>query len=156
MRYLVLMLSFFVLGCSNSNPPQSNTLSNQFTQYKNAAPSPDEKQYVTAELWDTLAKARASIGNADIASSVAYFPQEIVKTTDIKEVIEGSSGCLLVSGLNEQQIPIDYYIRYQLDAGKWLIHDVAIKYFLDGAERYLDYAECDEEKRMELWLQSIQ
>ena len=156
MRVFSVFISLFILGCSSSTSPQGERLMMYFEEYKSSVATLAEQKFVDAELWQTLVAARSAKGKSELVNAIAYFPQEMVVTTDIKESVDGLVGCLLISGNNAKQVPLDYYIQFDLSDEKWSIGDVAIKYFLDSSERYLTYAECDAEKRMALWLESVQ
>lgn len=156
MKFVLIIFCLTMLGCSHSSSQQSGTLSAKFASYKATVSTPAEHKFVKAELWETLVASRVAAAKSEVINAIAYFPLEMTKITDVKESISGTRGCLLVSGTNAKQVLLDYYIQFDLTDGNWLISDVAIKYFLDGSERYLPYAECDAEKRMTLWLESVQ
>ncbi|KKO47156.1 hypothetical protein WG68_00425 [Arsukibacterium ikkense] len=156
MRFFLVFIGLFIVGCSSSTSSKSDNLASYFAEYKASVATQAEQQFVKAELWQTLVTARAAAETSELVNAIAYFPLEMAVTTDTKQAINGQQGCLLISGTNAKQTPLDYYIQFDLTDNQWLISDVAIKYFLDGSERYLTYAECDAEKRMALWLESVQ
>ena len=156
MKYLLALSSVLMLGCSSGTSQESGALANQFERYKSAVTAADEQRFVKPELWETLVAARASAERSEMTGAIAYFPNEIVVTTDVTEAITDKGGCLVVSGTNSEQTPMDYYIQFDAEDNDWVISDVAIKYFLDDSERFLTYAECDADKRMALWLESVQ
>jgi hypothetical protein len=156
MKYLLALSSVLILGCSSGTSQESGTLANQFEKYKSATTAADEQRFVKPELWETLVAARAGAERSEMTDAIAYFPNEIVVTTEVNEAITDEGGCLVVSGTNSKQTPMDYYVQFDLVGNDWVISDIAIKYFLDSSERFLTYAECDADKRMALWLESVQ
>lgn len=154
MNKLLLILSTLLIGCSL----HTNTISlnDSFNDYKSSVDTSSEKTFLTEEVWNDLVKARDNSKQSALVHSLAKFPTEMLKITDTKQSIQGEKGCLLVSGVNNSDVEIDYYISYSLENHKWIINEVTVKYFLDDSKRYLNEAECDKEKRMSLWLQSIE
>jgi hypothetical protein len=156
MKSLFFICSILLFGCSldGTNVNNSN-LKDSFNEYKSLYGTPSESALLKAELWESLVKAREIKEQSAFVNSLAKFPNEIVKTIDTKESIQGEFGCLLVSGSDTNGVELDYYITFNLTNNKWIISEVTIKYFLDGSERYLEKAVCDEQERMTLWLQSV-
>ncbi len=154
MKKLLLILSTLLIGCSL----QTNTVSlnDSFNEYKSSLETSSEKTFLTDEVWNDLVTARDSSKQSAFVHSLAEFPTEMLKITDIKQSIQDEKGCLLVSGSNNNDVELDYYISYSLVTNNWIINEVSVKYFLDDSERYLKEAECDKEKRMNLWLQFIE
>lgn len=156
MKIFLTIFCFFIFGCSTASSQPSKILQPYFEVYKSSVGSSTEQNFITSELWETLQTARRSVDKSEFVNAIAYFPQEMVLTTDFKELINETEGCLLVSGTTATQVLLDYYINYIYSDNDWLIKDITVKYFLDGSKRYLNYAECDEDKRMSLWLESVQ
>lgn len=101
-------------------------------------------------------EARSITDKTAFVDPLAKFPIEITKIIDTKESIDDKDGCLLVSGTNISGVPLDYYISFNQEDNRWIINEVTVKYFLDGSERYLEKAVCDEQERMNLWLESME
>jgi hypothetical protein len=154
MKYIIIMLSILVAGCSAISI--DSPLQASYQKYKESYNTPNEKKLVQTELWNTLVSVRETVDKSEFINSLAYFPVEMVNTTDFKESIDSKSGCLLVSGTDSDDTPMDYYIKFNLIDAKWIISEVTVKYFLDGSKRFLEAAECNEERRMKLWLESME
>ena len=157
MKYLILPIILLITSCANYPSDHKNkVLINMFKEYRTFYKSPSEANYLNPALWHTIKKSRANTKASEFASSLSKFPNEIIQITDYKESISNKSGCLLVSGINLNNTPLDYYLSYKLTNGRWVIEDVTVKYFFDGAERFLREAICDEDKRAQLWLKFIE
>ena len=157
MRYLLFILSTFLFGCSSSNNTlHNNDLLDSFNKYKSLYGPPREQTLLKKELWEALVEARSITDKTAFVDPLAKFPTEITKIIDTKESIDDKDGCLLVSGTNTSGVPLDYYISFNREDNRWIINEVTAKYFLDGSERYLEKAVCDEQERMNLWLESME
>lgn len=156
MRVFLCVYCLLLFSCSAPSSQSSEVLQLQFELYKSSVGKSTEQGFITAELWNTLQMARQSANKSEFVNAIAYFPIEMAKTSDFKELVKGTVGCLLVSGTTLKQVPLDYYVSFKISDGNWIINDISVKYFLDGTKRFLNYAECDEDKRMSLWLESIQ
>lgn len=152
--FFTLSLSSFLFGCSSFTNEQ-NSLENSFYEYKRAYGTPSENLLLKKSLWETLSKSRIE-KKSEFTNSLAKFPEEMIETSELKESIQNGVGCLLASGVNEGGVDMDYYITFNLIQNKWIISDVAVKYFLDDSERYLTEPVCDKNKRMTLWLDFIE
>ena len=156
MKKISLLFVAFLVGCSTTINNNSFLLKDYYLEYKSFTGTPREKGFVKDELWATLVSAREKANKSAFVNSLASFPTEMTQHTDFKEQVANNSGCLLVSGVNSKKIPMDYYLTFEQNDEKWIISDITVKYFFDGAERFLKEAECNEEKRMHLWLEYIQ
>ncbi len=148
-KYLYILL-LTVASCANHSG--QSPLLTQFMAFQASTNTATEQDFVSPTLWQSLNTARNNSHASAFANALSLFPNEITTISDSKETIEDSTGCLLVSGTNAEQIPMDYYISYRMTNHQWIIEDITSKYFLDGEKRFLQTAVCDKEKRMELWL----
>jgi len=149
-KYLCLFFVLFIASCTNK--PNNPALENQFNALKAAYNSQSEASFMTADVWQSLQATRNNSNQSAFTHALSLFPNEIINITDNKEAIKGDSGCLLVSGTNSDNIPMDYYISYRYTDSSWVIDSVTSKYFLDSEKRFLQTAECSQEKRMKLWM----
>jgi len=157
MKYLILPIIFLITSCANYlSTHKEEALIYQFKEYKTFYKTPPEANYLNPTLWNTIKKARANSKASEFTSTLSKFPNEIIQITDYKETISNKTGCLLVSGNNSKKTPVDYYLFYKQKNDRWVIEDVTVKYFFDGAERFLKEAVCDEDKRAQLWLKFIE
>lgn len=153
MRYFILIFLVFIVACANKPTHGSNILTKRFIEYKSFYKTKTESAFFNPSLWDSIEKARYNSNKSVFVDILSKFPNEIGRILDYKESIHDKTGCLLVSGINSENTPMDYYLTYELKNGKWIIGDMTMKYFFDGTERFLKEAVCSEEERAKLWLE---
>jgi len=156
MKYLMLLPLILIVGCANKPTHENNDLIQWFTEYKSFYGTKTEDIFFNPLLWGSINKARLNRDKSAFVGALSKFPNEIIEITDYKESINKESGCLLVSGTNSNNISLDYYLTYRLEENRWIIDDVTVKYFLDGAERFLKKSVCDEQERTRLWFQFME
>ncbi|MCF6324351.1 MAG: hypothetical protein L3J89_08520 [Gammaproteobacteria bacterium] len=156
MKYSILFFLVLVIGCT-SNPTYDNkSLIKWFNEYKSFYKTENEDDFFNPILWASIKKSRINSTKSAFAGALSKFPNEIIDISDYKEAISDKEGCLLISGINSEKTPLDYYLTYQSIENKWVIKDVTVKYFFDNTERFLQEAVCDEQKRAQLWLQFME
>ncbi len=156
MKYLILFFLILISGCASNTTYDNNSLTKWFTEYKSFYETKNEDTFFNPSLWNTIKKSRLNNDKSGFSGALSKFPKEMIEVTDYKESINEKGACLLVSGVNSSNIPMDYYLRYKLNENRWIINEVTVKYYLDGTERYLNKAVCDEQERMRLWLQYME
>lgn len=156
MKYSILFFLIFMVGCANKPTSDNRGLIKWFNEYKLFYKTKTEGTYFNPILWDSIKMARINSNKSAFVGALSKFPNEIIGISDYKEAVNDKAGCLLVSGINSKNIPLDYYLTYSLKENQWIIEDVTVKYFFDGTERFLKEAVCDEQKRAQLWLKSME
>lgn len=157
MKYLLFFLLIFITACSDSLRHESDQngdiLMQQFNNYRAVAKTPAESAFLTPDLQAFLTKSRIKKKDPVFSDMFSKFPDEMIQISGYNESILGSDGCLMVSGINAENKPMDYYIIYALKNDHWIIEKIQVEYFSDETERYLTEAVCDQEEKDKLWLE---
>ncbi|VAW60637.1 hypothetical protein MNBD_GAMMA11-359 [hydrothermal vent metagenome] len=160
MKYLTVFLLFFITACSGSLPRESDQgndiLMKKFNNYKTLAKAPAESVFLAPDLQAFLVKSRIKKKDPVFSDMFSKFPDEIIQVSDHRESIQGNTGCLMVNGINAENIPMDYYIIYAVKNEHWIIEKIQVEYFSDETERYLTEAVCDQEEKDRLWLKHVE
>ena len=156
MKSIILFFIVVITSCASSQINENSNLIDIFLEYKYLSKSENERVFFEANLWDFIVKSRLNSKRSVFSDSLSKFPGEIIEISDSKESIYNKTGCLLVSGVNKNNIPMDYYITYGFAENQWIIRDITVKYFFEGTKRFLTEAVCDEEERARLWLEFIE
>jgi len=108
------------------------------------------KQYQSFELYFKHEDIKEGI---DTLFSRLKFPSVLSDEKFHKEIVSKNKGCLVVSGLSQDNKRISVYVGY-VRSHRWLIDYINIEYISDS-EDYLDMPICDNEvlmkKRMQAW-----
>ena len=156
MRFLTAFIfSSLLFGCTYL-PKQSMTdqLYSVYDQSKQS--STDQQALYSPDLWETLQNSKAHSNKEDFSAALANYPFEMRNEISHSEVVDHDYGCLMVQGNNQDSIPMDYYLTFAKENNAWIINDITVKYYLDGTERYLSEPVCDEQVRMERWVEWMQ
>ena len=162
MKYLTLFSILTLLGaCTNKTLENHVQLMDRFMEYRNSQNTHNnnphlENQYFTPQILKALNESRANDKNSDFLSAINKFPNELVKITSHSESIIENTGCLMINGTNSEHTPTDYYIVYKRVDARWLIDNISVKFFLDGTERFLDRAVCDDEEQEKIWIKHME
>ncbi len=154
----ILLIGAALIACAHQSPKEASPLYDRFVEYRNAEKSgKNENQFFSQKLWSAINEARAhSVKEQGLSAILLKFPDGIAKISDSKEAIKDSKGCLMVMGTDNKNTPTDYYVSFNREGGQWVFDEIQIKYFLDGTQRFLKEAVCDEEKQNQLWVEYMQ
>lgn len=153
MKKILIISLILLFGCHTLDEFSAHkSLENIYDEYKLSYNTAEEPLFLNPQLWNTLAKARKVKMDGALTNPLALFPFEITNTINTMESIQGSSGCLVISGKDRNGTDLDYYLTFSLIREQWIISNVTIKFFLDGSERFLNKAVCNEQERMNIWL----
>lgn len=157
---LYIIPFFMFSACSTATYiDENNDLTSVFKRYQQVADnsSDEEKQYLTSKLWNTLQRYRSNPNNYadDLAGAANNFPFELIKLKSSQEEIENANGCLLVHGLDHNNQPMDYLIKFVRQGGNWVIANYDTFIYGDS-ERWLTQPECDPAKRHQLYIKHFQ
>lgn len=154
----ILFIGAALIACAHPFPKEESPLYDRFVEYRNAEKgSKNENQFFSQKLWSAIKEARAQTAKEQGLSAILLkFPEGIAKISGSKEAIKDSKGCLMVMGADSKNTPTDYYVSFNREGGQWVFDEIQIKYFLDGTQRFLKEAVCDEEKQNQLWIKFMQ
>jgi hypothetical protein len=152
---IVLALNLYLVGCGLvSKKTTTDQLYSVYDRSKES--STDQQALYSPDLWETLQNSKAHSNKEGFAAALANYPFEMRNEISHSEVVDHDYGCLMVQGNNQDSIPMDYYLTFAKENNAWIINDITVKYYLDGTERYLSEPVCDEEVRMERWVEWMQ
>jgi hypothetical protein len=151
----ILLIGTALLACAHQSTQEASPLYDRFVEYRNAEKgSQNDNHFFSQKLWPAIKAARAGTEKEQGLSGILLkFPEGIAKISDSKEAIKDSKGCLMVMGTDNKNIPTDYYVSFNKEDGRWVFDEIQIKYFLDGTQRFLKEAVCDEAKQNQLWIE---
>lgn len=154
----ILFIGAALVACAHQFPKEVSPLYDRFIEYRNAEKgSKNENQFFSQKLWPAIKEARAHTAKEQgLSALLLTFPDGIAQISGSKEAIKDSKGCLMVMGTDNKNAPTDYYVSFNREGGQWVFDEIQIKYFLDGTQRFLKEAVCDEEKQNQLWIEFMQ
>ena len=158
MKILSIYLSIIVIGltacAANTHTNTTNNLLSIFEEYKLVSNKSDNKQlkYFTPKMWNELQKYRNNPINStnEIETVANSFPFELTKMESSQEIIENGIGCLVVHGQDQKNQPMDYFIEFVKQEGRWVIDNYETVIY-DDSERWLTEPVCDPAKRQQLY-----
>jgi hypothetical protein len=153
--FQILFIGVALMACAHQIPKNVSPLYDRFVEYRNTEKgSNNENQFFSSKLWSAIKETRAhSVKEQGLRKILLQFPNGIAQISGSKEVINDSKGCLMVMGTDNKDTPTDYYVSFTREGGQWVFDEIQIKYFLDGTQRFLKEAVCDEAKQNQLWIE---
>ncbi len=156
--YLLFTFSLLVACSQQIRQNETSPLYARFTEYRNIEKNnKSEQQFYSPKLWSAITEARSRTAKEQGLSAILLqFPVNMSKITSNKEVHNGNTGCLMVMGIDNKGAQMDYYVSFIHEDGRWVFDEIRMKYFLDGTQRFLKEAVCNEEKQNLLWVEYMQ
>lgn len=137
MKFIVILLTILIYSCtSNGN---SESLQSKYSHY--------EKNIDESNLFQlrSVFFSRGLLSDLNVndleVSEQLLFKSYMSKQLESFETIKGSIGCLTINGLDNDEAPISFNIKYINENENWVIDEIGVL-FVDTPAEFSKLAKC--------------